>query len=386
MQGVEIGIDPGSEYTGISVFAIGTDRVRVGQYGIQLSHRGAQTRKKLHLRSAYRRNRRYRNLRHRAPRFLNRRKPSGWIAPSFRHRVVTTATWIARLQAWAPVRAIHLETASFDVHSLSEERQLSEQEYPRGTLAGNEIRQYLLERWNWSCAYCGAANSRLQVEHVRPRSQGGSNRIANLVVACGPCNEAKGSNAVEVFLSGKPEVLGRIQAQLKPSLRHAAVLNSTRRALHEALSTTGVPVYPSSGGRTKWNRSKSGAAKSHTLDALHVGEAFGVRVWPAQILEVKAVGRGVHARTVPGKHGFPRLLRPRAKAHFGFATGDLVLAQVMRGRYSGLHIGRVAVRSSGRFAITHKDGRFDLHHRYLRLLQRADGYSYGFGKERSLES
>ena len=386
VQGVEIGIDPGSEYTGISVFSIGTDRMRAGTYGIQLKHRGAQIRKKLHGRSAYRRNRRYRNLRHRAPRFLNRRKPSGWIAPSLRHRVVTTATWIARFQTWAPVRAIHLEVASFDVHSLSEERQLSGGEYQQGTLSGYEIRQYLLERWSWSCAYCGAADSRLQVEHVRPRSLGGSNRIANLVVACRPCNEVKGSKPVEVFLNGKPEVLGRIQAQLKPSLRHAAVLNSTRRALHETLGSTGVPVYPSSGGRTKWNRSKSGAPKSHTLDALHVGEAFGVRVWPSQVLEVKALGRGVHARTVPDKHGFPRLLRPRVKVHFGFATGDLVLAQVMRGRYAGRHIGRVSVRSSGRFAVTHKDGRFDLHHRHLRLLQRADGYSYGFGKERSLES
>ncbi|WP_420826360.1 RRXRR domain-containing protein [Rhabdochromatium marinum] len=41
-------------------------------------------------------------MRHRAPRFLNRTKPEGWLAPSLRHRLDTTLSWVARLQRLAP--------------------------------------------------------------------------------------------------------------------------------------------------------------------------------------------------------------------------------------------------------------------------------------------
>ncbi|WP_275957880.1 RRXRR domain-containing protein, partial [Rhabdochromatium marinum] len=53
-------------------------------------------------RRACRRRRRTQNLRHRAPRFLNRTKPEGWLAPSLRHRLDTTLSWVARLQRLAP--------------------------------------------------------------------------------------------------------------------------------------------------------------------------------------------------------------------------------------------------------------------------------------------
>lgn len=40
------------------------------------------------------------------------------------------------------------------------------------------------------CRYCGTPNAR-SVDHVRPRSQGGTHRLSNLVPACMPCNLAK---------------------------------------------------------------------------------------------------------------------------------------------------------------------------------------------------
>src|SRR5699024_9820877 len=118
VEGVEIGIDPGSQHTGIAVFThqAGERRAR---YALQLDHRGAQIRKKLGQRSAYRRGRRSRNLRYRAPRFDNRTRSPGWLAPSLEHRVVTTISWVDRLCRWAPVRALHLERAAFDTHALS---------------------------------------------------------------------------------------------------------------------------------------------------------------------------------------------------------------------------------------------------------------------------
>ena len=46
------------------------------------------------------------------------------------------------------------------------------------------------------CGYCGVteaqAGSELTIDHFRPRSQGGTDDVANLVYACHACNEFKG--------------------------------------------------------------------------------------------------------------------------------------------------------------------------------------------------
>ena len=50
-------------------------------------------------------------------------------------------------------------------------------EYQQGELFGYEVRAYLLEKWGRQCAYCGAQEVPLQVEHIVCRAQGGSNRV-----------------------------------------------------------------------------------------------------------------------------------------------------------------------------------------------------------------
>ncbi|MER5626042.1 RNA-guided endonuclease IscB [Streptosporangium sp. NPDC002544] len=376
VAGVQVGIDPGSKHTGLAVF---TDHggSRTGRYAIQLDHRGAAIRDKLSARAALRRGRRSRNLRHRAPRFLNRTKPQGWLAPSLRHRVDTTVSWVVRLARWAPVRAVHVERVAFDTHALSAGKPLQGVEYQQGTLAGYEVREYLLTKWGRACAYCGATGVPLNLDHIHPHSQGGSGRISNLTLACIGCNQAKNATPVEEFLRAKPALLAKILKQAKAPLRDAAAVNATRWALWRALEATGLPVSTASGGRTKWNRSRTGAAKSHTLDALHVGHLETVTTWPSAVLVVKATGRGTYARTRTDRYGFPRLRLPRTKRVKGFATGDLVRAVVASGKKAGVHLGRVAVRSTGSFNITTRHGTVQgIGHRHVHLLQRADGYGY----------
>ncbi|MEV4750057.1 RNA-guided endonuclease IscB [Streptosporangium sp. NPDC049248] len=376
IEGVQVGIDPGSKHTGLAVF---TDHggSRTGRYAIRLDHRGAAIRDRLSARAALRRGRRSRNLRHRAPRFLNRTRPQGWLAPSLQHRVDTTLSWVARLTRWAPVTAVHVEKVSFDTHALSAGRPLEGTDYQQGTLAGYEVREYLLTKWGRACAYCGASGVPLNLDHIHPRSRGGSDRVSNLALACIRCNQAKNATPVEVFLKGKPALLARILKQAKAPLRDAAAVNATRWALWRALETAGPSVHTASGGRTKWNRSRTSAAKSHTLDALHVGHLETVTTWPSTVLVVKATGRGTYARTRTDRYGFPRLRLPRTKQVKGFATGDLVRAVVPSGKKAGVHLGRVAVRSTGSFNITTRHGTVQgIGHRHVHLLQRADGYGY----------
>lgn len=49
------------------------------------------------------------------------------------------------------------------------------------------------------CAYCGSAEN-LTIDHLVPRSKGGRDHPANLVLACLSCNNRKGSKDLSVWL------------------------------------------------------------------------------------------------------------------------------------------------------------------------------------------
>ncbi|MDT4995278.1 MAG: hypothetical protein QOH97_5170 [Actinoplanes sp.] len=375
VAGVQVGIDPGSKFTGLAVFRAESG-TRTGLFTIEVRHRGGQIRDKLSARAALRHGRRSRNLRYRAPRFNNRTKPAGWLAPSLQHRVETTMSWVGRLQRWAPVTTVHVERVAFDTQLL-QNPDITGVEYQNGTLAGYELREYLLEKWKRTCAYCTAKNVPLNIDHIRPKARGGSDRVSNLTLACVGCNQAKGATPVEVFLAGRPLVLARILRQVKTPLRDAAAATTTRRALLRTLAGTGLPVKVATGGRTKWNRHRTGAPKTHTLDALHVGDLDTVAGWPDTALIATGTGRGGYSRTRSDKYGFPRLRLPRTKQVHGFTTGDLVRAVVPTGLKAGTHTGRVAVRTTGSFNIRTTTALVQgIHHRHVRLLQRADGWAY----------
>ncbi|MGW5671115.1 RNA-guided endonuclease IscB [Micromonospora sp. NPDC003776] len=381
VNGVKIGIDPGSKFTGIAVFHV-DEAVRTGLFGIEVRHRGGRIRDRLTARTGFRRGRRSRNLRYRAPRFANRRRRPGWLAPSLWHRVDNTMSWVQRLCRWAPVTGLHVERVAFDTQLL-QNPDIAGVEYQQGTLHGYEVREYLLAAWGRRCAYCGVTGVPLNIDHVVPRSRGGSDRVSNLALACVDCNQAKGTTPIEAFLADRPAVLARIRRQQKRPLTDTAAVSTTRTALWHALVATGLPVQTATGGRTKWNRHRTGAPKAHTLDALHVGTLSAVQSWPGQVLVATATGRGCYARTRCDRHGFPRLPLPRSKTVRGFQTGDLVRAVVPIGKKRGRHTGRVAVRSSGSFNIRTRHALVQgVHHRHIHLLQRADGWAYTREEER----
>ena len=390
-QPVEIRVDPGSKGTGIAVVRVSeetcpeTGEVETAVHvleRVELRHRGAAIRKALLQRSQCRRRRRSANLRYRAPRFSNRRRSKGRLPPSLQHRVDTTASWALRLQRLVPVLRVRVETVRFDTQAL-EAPEISGVEYQQGTLAGYEVREYLLEKWGQVCVYCDATGVPLQIDHVRPRTGGGSNRVSNLTLACGPCNQAKGSTPVETFLARSPARLARVLAQAKRPLRDAAAMNATRYAVCDAVAArTGLPVSRFSGGRTKWNRTRAGLAKTHANDAVCVGPTDRVTGAVGPTLLITCAGRGTRQRIMPNAYGFARGHRPRRKLAFGFRTDDLVRAEVPSGRKAGVHTGRVAIRTTGSFNVQTPAGTVQgVSHRHCRLLQRGDGYGYGYAQE-----
>ena len=260
-----------------------------------------------------------------------------------------------------------------------EKPEISGIEYQQGTLVGYEVREYLLEKWDRTCAYCGKKDVPLEIEHIKPKSHGGSNRISNLALACRTCNQEKNNMPIDEFLKGKPELLKRIKSKAKASLKDAAAVNSTRWALFERLKATGLSIEVGSGGLTKFNRFKQQLEKMHWLDAACVGKTTPYKLIIKDVypLQIKAMGLGSRQMCRVDKYGFPRTKAKGQKVVRGFQTGDMVTAIVTKGKKIGQYIGRVAVRTSGSFNIKTKDSTVQgICWQSCRKIHAVDGYTY----------
>lgn len=379
LEPLRVKLDPGSKTSGIAVVNDQTGEV---VWAAELTHRSSQIREALTKRRAVRRSRRSRHTRYRPARWHNRHRPDGWLAPSLLSRLLHLLGWVKRLTRWCPVGAISQEMVRFDM-ALLQNAAIQGQEYQHGTLFEAEVKQYLLTKWQHRCAYCQASATRLEIDHVRPRSRGGSDRVSNLVISCRACNEAKADQPLEAFLADRTDLLGRILAQLKTPLDDAAAVNSTRHRLHEELQALGLPIEVGTGGRTRWNRNRMALPKTHWIDAVVVGASTPDRLRLRRVRPwlIEATGRQSRQMVNVDKFGFPRGRAKGPGCIQGFHTGDLVKALVTKGKKAGVYTGRVAIKSDGYFKITgHPFGMVEgIHARYCIPIHRKDGYSYSQG-------
>ena len=391
-QPLHLKLDPGSKQTGIALLLEKTLSLKVLWLAV-LHHRSYQISERLTARRSMRRRRRN-QLWYRPARFNNRTRAEGWLAPSLQHRVDTSIAWVKTISMLAPVSDIGIERVKFDMQKMVN-ADITGIEYQQGTLFGFEVKEYLLTKHQQTCAYCnGVSNDpRLEVEHIQPRSKGGSNSVHNLVMSCRRCNEAKGSQ----LLTDWVKTLGRSQLDkaravgiantLKgkwKGLRDAAAVNTTRNALlneilmfaNQAKGT--VSVYTGTGAMTKFNRKQQTLPKHHALDAVCVGESLKtVTHWLRPVLEIKCTGRGSYQRTRLSQYGFPRGYLMRQKSVKGFQTGDQVKAIVLSGKKQGVYTGRVAVRANGYFNIQSSAGLVQgISHHHCTLIQRGTGYGF----------
>ncbi len=373
---LRIKIDPGSKTTGLALVNDASGEV---VFAAELRHRGQSIKQSLDDRRAVRRSRRQRHTRYRKPRFDNRHRHDDWLAPSLESRVCNVVTWVQRLMRMCPIAAISLELVKFDLQAM-ENSEISGVEYQQGTLAGYELREYLLEKWSRTCAYCGAKEVPLQVEHIQSRAKGGSNRVSNLCLACEACNVKKGTQDIRVFLAHKPKILARILAQAKAPLTDAAAINATQWSLYRRLHILGVPIECGTGGRTKYNRTTRGLEKAHWVDAACVGASTPAQVHIKGVMPllIKAYGSGRRQMCLMDARGFPRTKAKQKKFKHGFRTGDIVRADVPSHlKNPGIHIGRLSAKANGAFTITTSTRTVtDIGKNYCQTLQRVDGYGY----------
>ncbi|NEO89695.1 MAG: HNH endonuclease [Moorea sp. SIO3G5] len=361
----QLKIDPGSRFTG---FALVQNNQVI--WAMELEHRGGLIKKKLEARSAVRRGRRNRHTRYRKPRFLNRRRSEGWLAPSLEHRVLTIETWVKRLIKFCPINEIWVERVKFDTQKM-QKPEISGVAYQQGELAGYEVREYLLEKWGRECAYCGKQNVPLQIEHIHPKSKGGSNRVSNLCLACEKCNQRKGNKPIEEFLKKKPSLLQKIKSKAKQPLLDAAAVNTTRNKLVKVLRSV-KPVVTGTGAQTKYNRTRLGFSKQHWIDAACVGDIEMLTLKTSQPLLVTCKGPGGRQKAALNKYGYPVRHNP-LKPIKGWITGDIA-------KHQKLGIGKVTPRTKGSFGFTPlgMKGYKSCNPQDISAIHRKDGYTYSF--------
>ena len=93
---------------------------------------------------------------------------------------------------------------------------------------------------------------------------------------------------------------------------------------------------------------------------------------------IQTAGHGSRKRRYVDRYGFPSG-KPfmKVKLGHGFQTGDIVKAVVPDVKMAGIHIGKVSVRSTGRFNIKTPAGTVEgIGWKNCTILQRKDGYTY----------
>lgn len=367
-----IKIDYGSRHTGIAILKNDKEVIFLGQ----INHR-TNIKKSMDERRDHRRFRRSK-LRYRKPRFLNRAssRKKGKLPPSLQSRVDNVYSVVKKFMKICPITHISYENAKFDTQKMVDQ-EISGKEYQQGTLFGYEVRKYLLEKFDRACVYCGAKNVPLEIEHVIPKSRGGTNKIDNLVIQCHDCNQKKGNKTAEEF--GHPEV----QKLVKKGLKDQSIVNTTRWKVYEKLMSTGLPVECGSGQLTKFNRTRLGLRKEHCLDACCIGMSTpdNLIFRTSNVLYITAAGRGNRKLLLLDKYGFPRGRISKQKFYFGFRTGDMIKAVIPKGKYKGIWVGSVACRKRGNFDIKVSNGkRYSVSYKYCQIIQKFDGYEYMLNK------
>lgn len=223
-------------------------------------------------RRMYRRTRRSR-LRYRAPRFDNRRKPNGWLAPSMTGRMEQNMVVLKRMIRVVPITNIVMEMGQFDTQvlkAMEEGRPLPKgTDYQRGERYRiATLREAIFTRDGYTCQCCGRTvkdGAILHVHHIVYRSQDGTNRMKNLITVCEKCHTPKNHQPGGKLYHWKPVL---------KSFKGAAFMTSVRWKIYWAVKNAfpDVLVQITYGSITKQKRRAWDIRKSHVNDAYAMGE------------------------------------------------------------------------------------------------------------------
>jgi len=286
-------------------------------------------------RRMYRRNRRNRKTWYRQPRFLNRRKPAGWLAPSLQHKVDSQVKLVANLAKMLPITRVVVEVANFDIQKIKNP-EIEGEQYQNGEQAGfANVREYVLHRDGHKCRACKGRSKdpRLEVHHREGRKTG-SDQPENLVTLCSACHDRESRGETLEF------------GKTSPGFRAETFMTTVRWILVDRLKGLGFPVEHTYGYVTKAGRKNLGLEKTHANDAFVIAGGTARQERRGTILQKKQV-RKCNRKLFKGSRSHIRNTALRLVK--GFARFDKV-------RYRGVDCFVFGRRSTGYFDLRKLDG------------------------------
>jgi len=288
-QPITLGLDSGYKTIGFSAVTSKTELLS-GEVNLRTN-----ISKLLEQRRNYRMTRRGR-LWHRQPRFNNRSKPKGWLAPSIQHKLDSHIRLVEKIKKLLPVTEVTVEVAGFDIQKIKNP-EIEGTDYQQGEQLGFwNVREYVLHRDNHTCQHCHGKKKDpiLQVHHINGKADGATDRPEELLTVCKTCHDD--------HHTGIDPIPKKKIKNFKPKTFMTAV----RWKLVNALECKHTYGYI-----TKHNRIKQGLQKSHINDAFVIaGGTIQDRCKPYIVKQVRRNNRSIQTN----RKGFkPSIRRQRYK-------------------------------------------------------------------------
>ena len=249
-QPIILGVDSGFLNVGLSAT---TDKKEVYSAEVKLRTDMVKLNSE---RRQYRRARRSRKTWYRPPRFLNRKNPEGWLAPSIQNKLDSHIKLINKVKQLLPITTIAIEVAAFDIQKLKIP-EISGTEYQNGVQKDSwNAREYVLHRDNHTCQACKGKSKDpiLETHHIVSRQIGGD-APDNLLTLCETCHDK--------VTKGKL----KLDIQLPTGFKPETFMSIVRWKLVNMLKDAGNVVIHTYGYITKFDRIALGLEKSHSTDA-----------------------------------------------------------------------------------------------------------------------
>ncbi len=218
-------------------------------------------------------------------RFLNRKRPKGWLTPTANHLLQTHINLLEKISKFLPITGAVTEVNRFSFASI-ENPDLKGIDFQNGPLKGyDDVNEAVYASQKGICLLCGKRHI-TRYHHIKPRSQGGSDTLPNKAGLCDICHEAVHKD------SKVKNKLSTIKAGMNKKYGALSVLNQIIPYWAEYLiQRFGDNAHFVEGWQTAEARKKLGVVKDkdenpcHALDAYLMG-LIALNIEPTEVPNV----------------------------------------------------------------------------------------------------
>lgn len=372
-QPCNIGIDTGARHIGVAV----TSGKKVFYKGeIELRQDISSL---LETRKIYRHSRRNRKTRYRQARFLNRKRPEGWLPPSLQSRVNATNMWIDKFCELIPreLSTLRIEVGKFDAAKMINP-DIKGVDYQHGQTYGYyDVRYYVFARDKYTCQVCKKKNKILNTHHIVFKSMGGTDRADNLITVCTDCHTSAAHKEGGILYKWCKE-----HKKVK-QYKETAFMNALRIRIRNRIFNVFCREI-TYGSETVVNRKVLGLEKTHYNDAIAISGIKEIKENPDEwiiIRQFRKKKRSLHEATARKGRSKPNRTQTRncknVKCYKGFYLNDCVKAFGKTGFITGFTNGAVYVKDGNDEYITMPGKSYkQMGISNIKLLYRGNGWQF----------